>query len=231
MAEFRLLVKFLSQKEYVDQMQAGRLHMKRLKYFRQCEDARADTYEGAILQEGGDLYIQREGDEERHRLDYIGPLRFNDARHDSLNLFCMTCFRAECEAGPTWETAQELDERIEESRPAFSQFGNYAVLVLDPDEFLRRVRDAVEREGYQMALGFVKYYNPGEYPQALPEPFGERATFEPAFLKRRSYELEREYRIAVNTSTYDDEHRTLDIGDISDITAVFDINELGAGSR
>ena len=143
----------------------------------------------------------------------------------------MTCFRAECEEGPTWETVQELNEQIEESRPEFSQFGNYAVLILDGDEFLRRVRDAVEREGYQMALRLVKYYKPGEYPQALPEPFGERATFEPAFLKRRSYELEREYRIAVNTSTYDEEPRTLDIGDISDITTVFDIKELGDGSR
>ena len=231
MAEFRLLMKFLSQREYVDQMRAGRLHMKRLKYFRECEEVRADKYEGTILREGGELYIQGEGEKEQHRIDYIGPLRFNDARHDSLNLFCMTCFRAACEAGPTWETFQELNERIEESRATFSQFGNYAVLILDTDEFLRRVGDAVEREGYQMASGLVKYYKTGEYPQTLPEPFGERATFEPAFFKRRSYELEREYRIAVNTSTYDDEPRTLDIGDASDITAVFDIKELGDGSR
>ena len=52
MAEFRLLMKFLSQKKYVDQMRAGRLHMKRLKYFRECEDARADKYEGTILAGG-----------------------------------------------------------------------------------------------------------------------------------------------------------------------------------
>ena len=66
-----------------------------------------------------------------------------------------------------------------------------------------------------MCSQHVTYYD--SYP--LDAAFGRdgRWSFAAAFLKPREFRLEREFRVAMNTGTADDNQVTLDIGDIRDI--------------
>ena len=91
----------------------------------------------------------------------------------------------------------QVKQQVEESLPTCRRMREHAVVITDAKEFLRRVTRAAERDCYQLCLSRVKYYD--SYPPDVA--FGNEESFMPAFLKRREYELEREFRIALNTGT------------------------------
>ena len=221
----RLLVKCFSQKRHADQMRAGLLFARRLKWFRRTEaGVRADENEGAILYEGAELSV-RADDGEWHRLDLSGPVRHNYPAIDNLHVFCMTGFRLEEDAEDPWEAIEQIKQQVEESRSTLDGFGMHAVTLLNGEEFLKRVAQAAEREGIpQWRCEPVEYYD--SYPVAVT--IQSQPTFKPVFLKHRSYALEREYRLAFNTETEGDDPLCLDIGDISDISTYGDAGTLSA---
>ena len=222
---FLMLVKSYSRKQYANKMLAGKLHARRLKKFRETEDlARRDEYEGTMLWEEGTLSL-RNGDGEWWNVppnDLAGPIERRFHLLDNLNLFCMTAFRSDLGPWPSWELVDQVRHQVEESLPTCSKMGEHAVVITDAKEFLRRVARAAEREDWQLCSSFVKYYD--SYPPDVA--FGDEQSFMPAFLKRREYELEREFRIALNTGTVGDDPVTLDIGDIRDIGWYTETREL-----
>ena len=222
---FLMLVKFYSQKEYADKMLAGQLRARRLKTFRETEDlARRDDYEGTMLWEEGTLSL-RNGEGEWWKVppsDLAGPIEIRPNLLDNLNLFCMTAFRSDLGMWPSWELVYQVKHQVKESLPTCSKMGEHAVVITDAKEFLRRVAQAAEREAWQLCWSLVKYYD--SYPPDVA--FGERQSFMPAFLKRSEYELEREFRIALNTGIVGDDPVALDIGDIRDIGWYSETREL-----
>ena len=125
----------------------------------------------------------------------------------------MTAFRSDLGAWPSRELVDQVKYQVEESLPTCSKMGEHAVVITDAEQYLRRVARAAQREDWQHFSALVKYYD--SYPSDVA--FGDGQSFMPAFLKPREYELEREFRIALNTRTVGDDHVTLDIGDIHDI--------------
>ena len=221
----RFLLKCFSQKRHADQMRAGMLLARRLKWFRRTEAGpRADENEGAILYEDAEFAI-RAGDGQWQRLELAGPVRHNYPAIDNLHVFCMTGLRSGEDAEDPWETIEQIKRQVEESRSTLDGFGKHAVILLDSEEFLRRVAKATEREGIrQWCCGPVQYYD--AYPVSVT--IQSSPTFKPVFLKRRRYALEREFRLAFNTHTEGDDPLCLDIGDISDISTDGDAGTLSA---
>ena len=220
-----MLVKFYSQKKYADKMLAGELRALRLNKFREMEDpVRHDEYEGTILWEEGTLSL-RNGDGEWWNVppnDLAGPMEMRFHLLDNLNLFCMTAFRSDLGPWPSSESFDQVKHQVEESLPTCRKMGEHAVVIADHGEFLKRVVRASEREDWKGRSSLVKYYD--SYP--LDVAFGDEKSFLPAFLKRREYELEREFRIALNTGIVGDCPVTLNIGDISDIGWYTETREL-----
>ena len=226
---FLMLVKFYSRKQYADKMLDGKLLARRLKKFRETEDVeRRDEYEGTMLlelEEGKLSFRIRAGDGEWWNVppnDLAGPIeRRSRLLDDNLNVFCMTAFRSDVGPWPSWELVDQVRQQVEESLPTCSEIGEHAVVITDAAEFLRRVARAAQREDWQHCSALVKYYD--SYPTDVA--FGDGQSFIPAFLKRREYELEREFRIALNTGPVGDE-KTLDIGNIRDIGWYIETREL-----
>ena len=225
---FQLLVKFYSRKQHADKMLAGELRAGRLKKFRETEDpVRRDEYEGTMLWENENVEVSlRPGDGEWWTLsphDLAGPIERRSHLLDNLNVFCMTGFRSDFGPGPSCELVDQVKQQVEESLPTCSEMGEHAVVITDVKEFLKRVTRGAKREGWQLRSWLVKYYD--LYPPEVAS--ADERSFIPAFFKRRKYELEREFRIALNTDTVGDDPITLDIGDIRDIACYAETRELG----
>ena len=155
--------------------------------------------------------------------DLAGPVERRSPLLDNLNVFCMTAFRSDLGPWPSWDLVDQVKQQVVESLPTCSKMGGHAVVISDAGEFLRRVAEAAEREGWEHRSSRVKYYD--SYPRDVA--FGDGQSFMPAFLKRKEYEWEREFRIALSTGTAGDGPVTLDIGDIHDIGWYTETRELG----
>ena len=223
---FLIFVKVFSRRKYADKMLAGELHAGRLNGFRETEDpVRSDKFEGTILWEGGKLTLQV-GDGEPWIVppdDLAGPIERRSRLLDNLNVFCMTAFQSGLGPWPSWQLIDQVMKQIPKSLPSCSNFGEHAVVITDAKEFLRRVALAAKRKNWPMCSSHVEYYN--SYP--LDVAFGAGQSFRPAFLKRKKYQLEREFRVAINTGSIGDNPVTLDIGDIRDIAWYTKVQGLG----
>ena len=98
-------------------------------------------------------------------------------------------------------------------------FGDTALIVLDHDEFIRRVKVAAEQAGYKVYFKPVQYYDPtidgGNMLISLLA-----GMWNIAFWKRDSYSYQQEVRFVFTPGDENIDHIELDIGDISDITAI-----------
>lgn len=98
-------------------------------------------------------------------------------------------------------------------------FGDTALIVLDHDEFIRRVKVAAEQAGYKVYFKPVQYYDPtidgGNMLISLLA-----GMWNIAFWKRDSYTYQQEVRFVFTPGDENIDHIELDIGDISDITAI-----------
>lgn len=98
-------------------------------------------------------------------------------------------------------------------------FGDTALLILDQDEFIHRVKTAAEKAGYKVYFKPVQYYDPTiDGGNMLISLLG--GMWNIAFWKRDSYVYQQEVRFVFAPGNEDTDHIELDIGDISDITAI-----------
>ena len=98
-------------------------------------------------------------------------------------------------------------------------FGDTALIVLDHDEFIRRVEIAAEKAGYKVYFKPVQYYDPTiDGVNMLISLLA--GMWNIAFWKRDSYAYQQEVRFVFTPGDENVDHIELDIGDISDITAI-----------
>ena len=102
----------------------------------------------------------------------------------------------------------------------YAKFGEWAVLVEHPGQFIRRIIDATRRDQYSCWYRAVHYYDPAEYDEAV---LGEEV--DAAFHKDRYFEDELEFRFAFRTNSQGDDALTLNIGPIDDIARLIPRNE------
>ena len=223
------LAKFFSKREYADEFVRGKMYVNRLSYFKKLEnlDGRGDELEGAIVAQLDGLVITMKitepstGAVEEFTIpveDLAAPPIISPEWFDYINVYCMY-------AGHNGDFAEVTSSNLQEFRrhlqiPKDNELlGRQAVFIIDTPEFLRRVKTAADREGYRIYGRLVTYYDPEIGTPPL------RSNVETIFHKRKEYEYQREFRIALYTGTVGCSAITLDIGDISDIAIQMDTIE------
>ena len=113
----------------------------------------------------------------------------------------------------------------DEQKENIESFGNTALLILDKDEFLSRIRKAAQKAGYELYEGFVRYYD--ETQDSLNLIMSLLTGMQNiAFWKRKKYYYQQEFRLLVHAQNCEKEHIELNIGDIRDISKVLETSKL-----
>ena len=196
------LARFFQKESYQEQFLQGKLYASNLERFREMEDqdARADICEGTSWSTNP---VEFSTDPEFHKKNVIselwGPTTFAPDWTNRVNLIC-TCV-----------IDIDTDGRDIVIPGEICKFGDYGIVIVNPDEFLRRVKYAVRKMGnYDLKDGPVKYSD---------IPSKDMISARIVFQKRECYKGECEYRLAIFTGPDIHIHDPLilDIGNITDI--------------
>lgn len=199
-----ILIKFHS-KNIIDSLQAGNIYMNELNIFRKME-------EGGDSHEVGDL-MENKIFSKAYELSDGTPCNFIMTEENKSNyVYCLfyVTFNSNY-----FQFSDEQKEKL-------LCFGDTALVIQDVQEFLYRVTNQAEKEGYNIHHRKVMYYKENkEITKELMNYLAE-GLYNFSFLKRDKYRYQQEYRLAINTEKLEEEHIILKIKDISDIS--FQIN-------
>ena len=205
------LIKFQDE-ERINFLRKGMLYAKTLKYYGEKEQETGDAdigdeFEGMIHVHQGYMYIPDTA--EAYSLDdtLIRTIHSDDY------VFCMFGISPD----------KREFEFSEKQKEKMITFGDTALLILNQEEFLRRVSKAAKDDGYKVFYGKVQYYNPdidgGNFLLSLIQ-----GMWKIAFWKRKRYSYQQEYRFLFVPENRQDksrkDHITLNLGDLSDITEI-----------
>ncbi len=183
----------------------GHLYMNTLSYFRTLEDGtlRQDKEEGsAFCMQPGKAKLGIEVDGAFQEIpDIVGPIVYWDEIDQRSNVFCMYVLRAS-------PAAALID-------PQNFEFGDTFALLTDGNEFLRRVRLAVQDSGQRLQWGLVEYVDRATYHGSMG-----------IFKKFSSFSYQSEFRIALVPGT--GRAYSLRVGDLSDITLTGKLADLNS---
>jgi hypothetical protein len=195
------LIKFGKQKYIEEFVNNGIIYMNTLSYFKSIEhdEVRADKHEGALFcmpAEGATFLFGQQG-----KCVPIATITNSIvlSTNESANVFCMYAFRE--------SAAKSLID------PRNYEFGDTYAILLDADEFLRRVTNIAIREKVQLKYGLVDYVNRKVY----KGPMG-------VFRKFTEFSYQSEFRMSIVTGR--NTPYVLRIGDISDISGIGPLNDL-----
>lgn len=112
----------------------------------------------------------------------------------------------------------------DEQREKLLQEYDTVLLILDSEEFIRRITKSILERGFQGSFGFVHYYR-----DSMNLEFLHCVQKDPSLLamhKRRKYAYQQEYRFVVRRKEHEKNCRFKEfcIGDISDISEVYEAN-------
>jgi len=202
-------MKVYAERKHADALMQGTIFANPISYFRQIEkgDIRRDTDEGIMtmpLTEGFKLELTSNAIDNpivMKRDDLAKPLAFRPRWFDAINLFCMHII----------DLHKEVNTGTFSVPNRVMSFGHYAVVILDVYEFIRRVKETVNKAGYRLSYKSVEYNSPAEGIHTNP------ATLEPIFTKRNDYQEEQEFRVAIDRSLAVPTPLKLDIRPIHDL--------------
>lgn len=127
-------------------------------------------------------------------------------------------------------------------------FGEYAIIVKNPKEFIRRLDKAISNKNYQYICGDVNYHpmtlnnkpvnNKHSMTLGLDKPIivkdflkrSKKINYD-AFDKCDSYKNQNEWRIAVNNGVADEQPLRINVGNLSDIIEKVDRRDLANKMR
>lgn len=207
------LIKF-KNKEIIDSLQNGILYLNSLKWFRDYENEVGDiivgdSYEGMLHINEGKLVMKETG-EVFDLNDALIPTTSSNAY-----VYCMTYIN------PKVENFEFNDAQKKEIK----EFGDTALLILDSDEFIKRVMSAAEKKGYKIYFNCVNYYDENiDVVNVWVSLF--QGSHNIAFWKRKSYEHQQEFRFVIVDEECVDDHIELEIGDIRDISKVLGTEQI-----
>lgn len=201
------LIKF-QDADKIKSLQAGKIYAKTLGYYRKREEETGDCevgdkYEAMIHINEATIYFPDTGETVAVNDDLLKTSESNDF------VFCMFGIN------PSTEKFKFTDEQKEK----MLSFGDTALLILDQDEFINRVKNAAEKAGYKVYFKPVQYYDPTiDGGNMLISLLG--GMWNIAFWKRDSYAYQQEVRFVFAPGDENTDHIELDIGDISDISTI-----------
>ena len=215
------LAKVFSESQHADDLIKGNLYANTLRYFRNIEGdtTRGDPEEGAIRPQLEGLALEltstnsTTGEVDKITItkdDLAAPPSIRPRWFEHLNLFCMYAARTGQFTTISEQNITDFQKQLEMPEDC-REFGSHAVLIRNPREFIRRVNLAAENEGYKVHYGPVHYYDPDIGTPPIHSPI------QTLFLKRKMYEYQKEWRLAIDTGTAADCPIIFDIGGIEDI--------------
>ena len=216
------LVKFCEKEEWADDFIKGNLYLNRLSYFKKKEakdDYRFDKCEAVAswLQPSGiSINFSSHPELDIHPEDLGAPVSISFDHHDHLHILCLYAIhtgRFECVDGLidcSEEDVDELKEQLRIHENCF-KFGGYAIIV-KANDFLNRVKNAIEKSRYAGRMKLVDYYDPNLFN-------GNFLDHDIPFKKQQKHSYQNEFRIAVNNGTAGDDPLCIEVGDLSDISA------------
>jgi hypothetical protein len=221
-------IKFCTEESHADQFMAGGLYLNTLGYFKEREsqscDGRMDSTEAvAVWWQADDLVMKLsvpgKGDTEITKKDLAGPISMSFGHHNNLHLLCLYALDStgfERLNEKTDYAPEDADKRRRQLRIDARCFklGKFAV-VFHAVPFLDQLREALKGQGYMARGKLVEYYDDevfhGEIPMAdIP------------FRKQKRFSYQREFRLCVEPRTQQNSAITINIGDISHISAKVD---------
>ena len=167
----------------------------------EADELRGDSNEGTHWTVPFDqVKLQMEVEGEFRDIPGIsGPIRYSRDADQNVNVFCMYALRRE-------NPQLQID-------PRNFAFGDAYALLMDGDDFLRRVRKALLPQGQELRWQLVDYIDS----RIHAGPMG-------IFSKFTHFQYQSEFRIVLLPGTGED--FPFDIGDLSDITTTGKLSDL-----
>lgn len=223
---FLLLMKFGSE-ENLKKLQAGELYMKNLRYYVNLEkttdnDDVGDKYDGQMVLNDVKISIYTVDTHE-----FVGQL---DSPECSMNLGYLECpvlcmfmfdYRNHVEEHKNGEFVMVRYQFTEEQIRKMPNFGDSVLIIKNGNEFFKRVKKGLLDEGYGFERDIVQYYKSNNLEHLEQVQMNNSSI---AFWKREKYSYQQEYRLLAHTKV--DDHLSVDIGDISDITQLLKTKDL-----
>lgn len=219
------LVKLFDRLEFAEAFRAGKLLLRKVRYFRRYRDAngalRGDAFEGIgglippIMI--GSITI---GTEEIKGSDLVAPLQIFPEREQA---YSVLCFYAITNAGfeaSEFASFDDMKTAVQLRQECF-ELGSHVVTVMQAETFVQRVGEALKRAGLGYSRRLVKYFDPTTFSGFFP-------VAEVPFQKPSIYAHQREYRFAVHTTEEHSCPLVLDVGDLSDITLLLSTAEFNS---
>lgn len=201
------LIKFQCE-DKIKQLQNGLIYMNTLEWYREHENANGDmivgdSFEGMLHFNDAELFLP-DLDE---TIGLNGSLM--KTTHSNDYAFCMFGVY------PNLLTFKFTEKQKKE----MLSFGDTALLILDSDEFIKRIEKSAQEKGYKLYKNFVKYYDEKKdhVDIFVSLMLGEQNI---AFWKRELYSYQNEFRFVISAENVDVGHLELDIGNIEDISTV-----------
>ena len=227
------LVKVFQHDRHADDFVQGKLYSNRLSYFKRMEDGgvRGDEDEGAIMLPRKGLTIELTGTNpvtgETIELtpsgkEVLGPLEMRPEWFDHINVFCMHAIHTGDFETISEETFAAFKKQLEIPEEC-EQLGNHAVVITNTSEFFRRIKASASGKRYGVCGGLVRYYD-----AKVGSP-STRKEIETIFTKRKEFEYQKEFRIAIDSGTMGCNPITLCIGRIDDIAVRMNTADINRG--
>lgn len=222
----------VAKKEYLESLQKGNLYMKNCLCYQGidgCDIQRGDKYDGAVKcgYEGYGIPDSLQKTVSNPRLmeldNYIKCFYHYGERDVKASSISCVQFAI------SYESQNVLQEFNEE----------YALVISDVAELIRRFCDACEKMNLRYSYGDVDYITEDEYERyerllksAIHEKVPNVGIKNPVFVKRNLFKNQQEFRLCVKykqgitDGTIIEEAKTIDIGNIKDISIIVKLHDI-----
>lgn len=220
MAIVYYLLKFCKERAHAEDFIAGRLYLRKLRYFQELEegdDGRGDRLEGLshIWQPNSGMVMQF-NDIRIPATEMAAPAFLtSDATLDN-HVLCLYAASSGPFESLSAENLEAFREYMRIPEICSSMGGEHTVLVHNFAEFQNRVLAAAKRDGFKVTGGPVSYYDDGIYSGAT----------NPGFWKSRRFDWQRERRYMVDARGRLNDPGFWNIGNIADIATIVDFAAL-----
>ncbi len=205
------LFKFQSA-DRIESFQKGLIYAKTLAYYRELEKTTGDDTIGDSFE--GMLHVN---DATMRNMDTGEVFTLND---ELISTVASDNF-AFCMFGIDIRSQEFQFSEIQKKE--LLSFGDTALVILDFDEFVKRVKSAGKKAGFTVLFDSVKYYDPTVDNASMIISLLQNMQ-NIGFWKREKYVYQQECRFIfspVSKRLNPEDHIELNIGDISDISRVF----------
>lgn len=201
------LIKFQS-KERIEGFQKGLVYANRLSYYRELEQTTGDNeigdaYEAMLHINEAYIQIPDTGETVKAIDKLISTAHSNDY------IFCMFGVYPKVDG---FAFSKEQKQKL-------LSFGNTALIIKDSAEFIKRVKEAAQEQGYKCKFEAVQYCD-SSYDNVNQLISITRDLADIAFWKRAFYKYQQEVRFSFFDGDMSRDHLEIEIGDISDISEI-----------